>query len=478
MPQWIDQFDEPKGQVLGLIGSVFYFPAVITPFIASYFGDRIGRRLTLLVACLVSCAGALLNTFAKTRAELIAARAIMGAALGVQSTIGPPLMQEISHPRLRAGCAALWFTSYQFGTIVAAWVCYGTLDWQNEWAWRLPTLFQCLGTGAIAIFTFCGFMPESPRYLVKNGKEEVARTTLAKYHANGEEQDPLVEYEMAEIKHGLEIDAQTSTTYFDLFKTPGNRKRLFVLCFIAISGQWAGNALVSYYLPLILKTVNITDPHQVQGINGGLAIFSTINSAIWAQFTERWGRRPLWLTCMIGVTACFVVITALSGSFDSTQNKATGIALVPFLYLYFMFYNAGWITCGALYTTEILPYGIRTKALSVYVTVQTLCIAFNSYVNPVGMENIGWKYYIVFIVLDCIWVVICYFFMIETKGYTLEEVTRLFDGKDQADNTANTGHQELERRLSNAADIDRKLSNADDMPKLGRNDSEFVEHKA
>lgn len=191
-------------------------------------------------------------------------------------------------------------------------------------------------------------MPESPRYLVKKGREDVARTTLAKYHANGDEQDPLVEYEMAEIKEGLEIDARTSTTYMDLVRTPGNRKRLFVLCFIAVSGQLAGNALVSYYLPQVLKLVGIVEPHKVQGINGGLAIFSTINSAVWAQFTERWGRRPLWLTCMTGVLGCFVIVTALSGSFANTQNEATGIAIVPFLYLYFMFYNAGWITCGAL----------------------------------------------------------------------------------------------------------------------------------
>lgn len=81
-------------------------------------------------------------------------------------------------------------------------------------------------------------MPESPRYLVKKGREDVARATLAKYHANGDENDPLVEYEMAEIKHGLEIDARTSTTYMDLLRTPGNRKRLFILCFIAVSGQF------------------------------------------------------------------------------------------------------------------------------------------------------------------------------------------------------------------------------------------------
>lgn len=114
----------------------------------------------------------------------------------------------------------------------------------------------------------------------------------------------------------------------------------------------------------------------------------------------------------------------------------------------------GWICLGALYTTEILPYGIRAKALSVYVFIQTLAIAFNQYVNPVGLESIGWKYYIVFIVLDFTWVVICYFFVLETKGYTLEEVTRLYDGKDVAEDAVNAGYEgEVPAAGYNAGDV-------------------------
>lgn len=80
--------------------------------------------------------------------------------------------------------------------------------------------------------------------------------------------------------------------------------------------------------------------------------------------------------------------------------------------------------------------------------MQTLAIAFNSYVNPIGLDNIGWKYYLVFVVLDVIWVVICYFFLIETKGYSLEEVTRLFDGKEAADNAADVAAEELHRTVT------------------------------
>jgi len=441
MPTWENYFNHPTGGALGIIAAIFYFPAIVTPFIGSFLGDRIGRRLTLLIACLFSIAGALITTFAKNRGMLIAGRGIMGGALGIQSTVGPPLMQEICHPRLRARASAMWFITYQFGTVVSAWVCFGTLSWGSQWSWRLPSLFQVTGTGIIVVYTLLGQMPESPRYLVSRGKEEEALKTLADLHANGVKEDPLVQYEMEEIKLGLEMDKDASNSYLDLVRTPGNRKRIFVLLFIAVSGQFAGNALVSYYLTPILNLVGITEPRQVSGINGGLAIFSTLNSAFSAQFVERWGRRPLWLGCMSGVLVCFVIITALSGSFASTQNKATGIALVPFLYLYFMFYNAGWITNGALYTVEILPYSIRAKSLSLYVCVQTLAIAFNSYVNPIGLERIAWKYYIVFVVLDVVWVVVAFFFLQETKGYTLEEVTRLFDGKDAAEQAAAAAHE-------------------------------------
>lgn len=138
----------------------------------------------------------------------------------------------------------MWFIVYQFATVVAAWVCFGTLNWNSMWAWRLPTLLQITGTFIIVVFTLCGQMPESPRYLIAKGEDAKAVQTLAYYHSNGDENDELVQFEMAEIKKALEVDKQSS--YADLVRTPGNRRRMIALLFIGVSGQMCGNALVSY----------------------------------------------------------------------------------------------------------------------------------------------------------------------------------------------------------------------------------------
>jgi hypothetical protein len=122
------------------------------------------------------------------------------------------------------------------------------INWNSSWAWRLPTLVQAFGTGSIGLYIACGFMAESPRWLVSKGREEEALQNIARMHANGDTDDELVQYEMIEIRHGLEVDKRAASGYTAFFKTPGNRKRLFVLMVIAASGQLNGAGLVSYYI--------------------------------------------------------------------------------------------------------------------------------------------------------------------------------------------------------------------------------------
>ena len=82
----------------------------------------------------------------------------------------------------------------------------------------------------------------------------------------------------------------------------------------ALCCQLVGNGLVSYYLAPILRLLGITNPAQQGGINAGLAMFNLLAAAIGAQFVERWGRRPLWLTGAVGMFFSFVVVTGLSVS--------------------------------------------------------------------------------------------------------------------------------------------------------------------
>lgn len=82
--------------------------------------------------------------------------------------------------------------------------------------------------------------------MMAHGHEDQALRTLAKSHANGKMDDPLVQHEMEEIKAALAAEqANKQTSYLDFFRTAANRRRLFVVCVIAIGTNIVGNSVIS-----------------------------------------------------------------------------------------------------------------------------------------------------------------------------------------------------------------------------------------
>lgn len=82
------------------------------------------------------------------------------------------------------------------------------------------------------------------------------------------------------------------------------------------------------------------------------------------------------------------------------------------------------------YPCEIWPFRLRSRGLTVTWVAVTLAIFFNTFVNPIALESIGWKYYIVFIVVLVIFGITAFLYYPETRGHTLEKIAVLFDGKD------------------------------------------------
>lgn len=126
----------------------------------------------------------------------------------------------------------------------------------------------------------------------------------------------------------------------------------------------------------------------------------------------------------------FTIWTACSAVYAKTGSTGAGSAVLAMIFLFYGTAGAAWPGLTVSYTVEILPYHIRAKGLTLCFVFTALSGVFNQYVNPIGLEALQWKFYFVYIVVLVIECLVIYFFYVETKGPTLEEIAILFDGED------------------------------------------------
>jgi MFS family permease len=250
---------------------------------------------------------------------------------------------------------------------------------------------------------FVWFVPESPRFLISKGKIEQAHSVLAKVHANGNLHDEVVQLELQEIKDTLILEKELEGNgWMQLFKTKGNRRRLVILLSLGLFSQWSGNGLASYYLNLVLDNIGIKDSDTQLVINGSLQILNLIVAVSQCFVVDRFGRRTLFLVSTTGMLASFIIWTACAATFAKEGTRAAGNTVIAMIYIYYVFYNLAWSGMLVSYSAEILPYNIRAKGMTLMFLMVDLALFFNQYVNPVALDAIKWKYYIVY----CVWLVI------------------------------------------------------------------------
>jgi MFS family permease len=222
--------------------------------------DGLGRRPTVFFGAAIMIIATAVQTASQSVGMFIGARFLIGFGLTFAANAAPMLVTELSYPKYRAPLTSVYNSLWYSGAIVAAWATFGTFKINNTWAWRVPSLLQAIPSIFQVIFVL--FAPESPRFLISKGKEAEALRTLAYYHADGNEEDPLVQYEFQEIKAAIEFDRTVAANigWRSFLSSTGNLKRVRIIVAIAFFSQWSGNGLVSYYLNKVLTSVGITSP--------------------------------------------------------------------------------------------------------------------------------------------------------------------------------------------------------------------------
>ncbi|KAI0367738.1 general substrate transporter [Pilatotrama ljubarskyi] len=432
LPAWQDFFKHPNGKTLGEYGLPF------APFAA----DNLGRRPTLFIGAVIMLAGVALQSAAFNIGMFIGARGLIGFGLTFALNAAPLLITELAYPTQRGKLTSMYNASWYLGSILSAWACFGawTGAGTSPWSWRVPTLVQALGPVIQVMLIW--MVPESPRFLVARGLESKAASALARFHSmTNDERDPLIVFEMAQIRHALKMEkeAATSTSFTTLFSTPGNRKRMSIIIALAVFSQWSGNGLVSYYINLVLEGVGISDAGTKAAINGGLQVWNLIAAMSGALLVDKLGRRTLFVISNVGMLIDFGVWTLTTALFNTMDNASAAKATIPFIFIFYFFYDIAYTPMLIAYTLEILPFNIRAKGFAVMNLVVSLTLAFNQFVNPWALDALGWKYYLVYcgwLIIELVFVVV---YIIETKGRTLEETAALFDGEQQPQALMQTG---------------------------------------
>ncbi|KAL8278523.1 hypothetical protein RQP46_009015 [Phenoliferia psychrophenolica] len=422
IPRWFTDLGNPDTQRLSLIISSQAIGGVAAFLVAPWLPDVVGRRWAIGLGDVILIAGAVGQTFVTTSGGYIATRFIIGFG-GIVTTVGAPsLATELAHPRMFGRVA-----SYYVGAILAAWLSFGSLSISSNWSWRLPTLFQA--APAFVQLCFLPFIPESPRFLMRKGKFAEAKQIMLKYHANGAEQDDLVDFQIKEITREIYADDQCDENGWSMFfKTAGMRRRLGLIVFVGFFSQWAGNGIISYYFTPILQSVGVTNFTQTSGLYGGLAIWNGCWAIAGASQVDRFGRRVLWMISCTGMFVSYVLVTALSAAYSNTGNVKFGYGVIVFLFIFFAFYDIACTPLAIGYPAEILPTKARAKGLGITYLAIYVALVFNTYCNPLALEAIGWKYYIVYCVVLFVSFFVIYFQFPETRGKSLEEIAEIFDG--------------------------------------------------
>ncbi|CAK5266404.1 unnamed protein product [Mycena citricolor] len=429
MPQYLNFFDYASvGKSTGIVFMIYVTGNCAGALFAGPATELYGRRGGMFAGGLFILIGAIVSVTAQVRGAFLAGRFLLGFGIAISTTAAPTWVTEIAPPQWRGRLGALYNSCFFIGSIPATGSMVGTAKINTTWAWRLPLVLQVAPPLIVMISVW--FCPESPRWLVSRGRAEEARQILIDYHSNDGQSNPVIELQMEEFERQIAVKREDAFwDYSSLFRTRNRRWRMLCLSLMCLNGQLAGNGLITYFLTVMMKNAGVTSPHKQLVYNFANSLLSAGGAFLGASLTDKLGRRRrLYLGSLI-LGGLLAAVAALSGKYGVAGNKnvAGANASIALIFVFGIVYAFVYTPLQALYCAEVMSQDMRAKGMAVHVLISNCAGFINTFANSVGLGNLGWKYYFVFVAWDVIASGLWYLFCVETNGRTLEELDDIFD---------------------------------------------------
>ncbi|KAF2647033.1 MFS sugar transporter-like protein [Lophiostoma macrostomum CBS 122681] len=380
LPSYYDYF-HINTVTQSLSTSALYIGSVLAGISYSRVTDILGRRAALLWAAVITVVFVIIQTCSVNIAMFTVARVFVGYG-NAASTIAAPAYLAETLP-------------FKWRGLVAAGVTYGTANWQSTWSWRLPSLFQLIFSVLCIIILF--LMPESPRWLVHELRNEEALRVIAQTCANGDDQDPIAIVTYREVVETMEWERNCGETLAvtQMVKTPSARRRILLVISCALGTVIVGNQVVSYYRGTMLTNAGITDTTTQIQINIILNSFCLICAILGTLSADKIGRHPVALVSTTLLTLFLFFMGALTKLYGNSGNKSGVYGTVACIFLFMGSYLYGWTLLCYLYPPEVLNYPIRANGLggnTIGIYGFGLMMVF---AMPFILESLDWKIYII-----------------------------------------------------------------------------------
>ncbi len=392
--------------------------------VAGSVSDAFGRKKVLILSSILFLATAIGCAIAWDKWSLLVFRFIGGMGIGVASMVCPLYISEISPARVRGRMVTLFqfaitigiclslFSNATLESFSRAGAGVNNSGWYQwlvvDQVWRAMFLAATIPSVAFALLTL--FIPESPRWLVKSGRDSEASSILTR--VAGVE---AASKSMEEIRATI---AEETGTLSELFR-PGLKKALFVALFLSMVSEFSGVTVVLYYGPDILNNAGV----KLGEALGGFVVIGIVNMiftviALWLM--DHAGRKPLLFWGNLG---CCLALASIGTLFATGKNEGALVVALICLFMACFAFSIGPIKWVVM--SEIFPTRIRGRAVAIATVAVWLADALYNVIYPWAEKNLG--------VATCFFVFAAvlvpqFFFslwiMPETKGRTLEEIEK------------------------------------------------------